>query len=480
MKKKISENKKRNPEPGNKKSIKTDKNYSFLQYHYLFLFIGLFFGLRFVFVNPPWQSNDEDRHFYNAYALSQGDITPQVKNGKIGFPMPTNLIETVKSFQGIQFSNTNKISTARLNSLKNQPLKAEKISFCDTPNAGIFQFPYIPAALMIKIGSVFKNSPVWLGWWGRIGSLLAYLAIIFFAIKNIPHFKPLLMIMALSPMALYQGSSVSYDAMSFAFLFLLFSLVLKYYYQETPITLRQVLLFSLIALAQKCSKDGYFIVFFTLFAININKFESKKVYFLAGLLLLIASYLPSYLWNSYLGSLHLPESKFQVDFKFDSALNIKYHMQDPLNFVTLLFQNLFSQGKLWISGSIGRFGYSYTLLPAWIVFIQLLVYISVVLFEKPEKILSVKFRTVFLGFAILNFFALIASGLILLSPVGANSIFGFQGRYFTPLLPFLFLGIFYLPFFNDREKWMKWIVPVYCIFVLLYTSNFLESKFFSL
>lgn len=478
MKKNISETKRGNAESSNKMSLKTYKKYAFLQYHFLFLFIGLFFGLKFVFVNPPWQTNDEDRHFYNAYALSQGYISPQIEKGKIGYPMPTNLIETVRSFQGIQFHNNTLISKEKLNSLKSLPLKAENISFCDTPSATILPFPYIPAAIMIKVGAVIISNPVWLGWWGRIGSLLAYLAIIFIALKNIPHFKPILMVIALSPMALYEGSSVTYDALSIALIFLLFSLGIKYYYQETPITLKQVLVFFLVALAHRCSKDGYFILYFTIFAINIHKFESKKIYFLAGLLLLVASFLPSYLWNSYIAGLHLPGGKFQLDFAFSSALNIKYHLQNPLHAVSLVFQNIFSQGKQWMSGSIGRFGYSYTLLPEWIILLQLLAYISVVLLEKPGKILSLKFRTVFLGFTILNFFALIAAGLFVLSPVGANFIFGFQGRYFTPLLPFLFLGIFYLPIFNDREKWLKWIVPVYCIIVLLYTSNFLDSKFF--
>ena len=480
MKKNISETKKGNNASSNKKEFKAFKNYPVFQYHFLFLFIGLFFGLKLVYVNPPWQTNDEDRHFYNAYALLKGYISPQIENGKIGYPMPTNLIETVRSFQGFPFSNTNLLSKEKINSRENQPLNAKKLSFCDTPSAGILPFPYIPSAIMIKIGSIFKSSPIWLGWWGRICSLLAYLAIVFIAIKNIPHFKAILMVIALSPMALYQGASVSYDALSFALLFLLFSLVIKYYYQETPITLKQVLLFFLIAFAQKCSKDGYFIAYFTLFAINIKKFESKKVYFLAGLLLLVASFLPSYLWNSYIGSLHLPAGKFQVDFKFDSALNIKYHLNDPINTISVLIQNIFNQGKTWIGSSIGRFGYSYTLFPDWIIILQLSVYSLVVFFEKPSKLLSLKFRTVLLLFAFINVFSLVAAGLLLISPVGANYIFGMQGRYFTPLLPFLFLGLFYMPFFEDREKLLKWIVPIYCMVILFYTADFLDSKFFAI
>ncbi|MEI7726555.1 MAG: DUF2142 domain-containing protein [bacterium] len=471
--------KKQRSGPGHEKKLKTARKYSFLQYHFLFLLIGLFFGLKFVFVNPPWQTNDEDRHFYNAYALSQGYFSPQTENGKVGVPMPANLQETVRSFQGIPFRDGGQLSKQKLSSMEDQPLKQKEIIFCENPNAGIFPFPYIPAAIMIKIGAVFKSSPVWLGWWGRIGSLLAYLAILFIAIKHIPHFKPLLMVVALSPMALYQGASVSYDTLNFAFLFLLFSLVIQYYYQETRITIKQVLVFSLVALGSRFSKDGYFLLYFTLFAIPFSKFESWKVYSLAVLLLVIASFLPLYLWNSYLGTLHLPGGKFQTDFAFNLDLNIKHHLHDPLHAVSLVLQNIFAQGKTWMAGSIGRFGYSYTLLPDWIVAVQLLAYMCVVLFEKPAAVLSLKFRTIFSGFAILNFFALIAAGLFIISPVGANYIFGFQGRYLTPLLPFLFLGVFYLPVFGDREKYLRWIVPVYCILVLFYTTNFLDSKFFS-
>ncbi|MEI7726347.1 MAG: DUF2142 domain-containing protein [Bacteroidota bacterium] len=479
MKRNTSEIKKQRSETGHTRKFKPVKKYAFLHYHFLFLLIGLFFGLKIVFVNPPWQTNDEDRHFYNAYALSQGYFSPQVGNGKVGVPMPTNLQETVRSFQGIPFRDGTQVSKKMVNNIEDQPLKEKEISFCENPNAGIFPFPYFPAAIMIKVGAVFKSSPVWIGWWGRIGSLLAYLVILFIAIKNMPHFKPLLMVVALSPMALYQGASVSYDSLNFALLFLLFSLVIQYYYQETAITLKQVLVFFLVALASRCSKEGYFLLYFSLFAIRITKFESRKVYFLAGLLLLIASFLPSYLWDSYLGSLHLPGGRFQSDFLFSLDLNIKYHLQDPLHAVSLVFQNICNQGKTWMGGSIGRFGYSYTLFPDWIVVLQLLAYISVVLFEKPARILSLKFRSVFSGFALLNFFALVGAGLFILSPVGANNMFGFQGRYLTPLLPFLFLGIFYFPVFIDREKWLKWIVPVYCILVLVYTTNFLDSKFFS-
>ena len=481
MKKNVAEIKKQNSGAAGKKKIATRSRSRFLQYHYLFLAIGLIFGLKLVFVNPPWQTNDEDRHFFNAYALSRGHIGPKLENEKLGYRMPTNLCEAVNSFQGIRFSKTTVIPKDELKELTNQSLEEDKVSFCPNATSAISPFPYIPAAIAIKIGQVFNSNPIWLGWWARIGSLLAYLLIIFFAIRITPQFKPLLMVVALSPMALYQGASVTYDALSFAFLFLLFALIIKYYFQKTPITLKQVMIFFLVALAHRFSKDGYFVLYFALFAISITKFESKKIYFLAFPLLLIASFLPSFLWNAYIASLHYPDavfSGFQKDFKFDGALNIKYHLQNPLHAAALFFQNTFSQGKEWIRGSIGRFGYSYTALPGAIIFLQVLVYITTVLLEKPGKILSLKFRVALLGVAVLGLAALIFGALIILSPVGANMIFGLQGRYFTPILPFIFAPLFYLPLFKVNENVLKWSLVIYCIAILWYTSNILDSTFY--
>lgn len=450
----------------------------FLQYHYLFLVIGLVFGLMLVFINPPWHTNDEDRHFYNAYALSQGYIGPQVKDGKMGCDMPTSLIEAVTIHQGIRFSGGEYITKSRLQDMTYKPLEAEKMGFCENVSAYLNFFPYLPSAIMIKIGTLINDNPIWIGWWARIGSLLGYIMVVFFAIKTIPHFKALLVLVTLSPMALFQGASVTYDSMSFAFLFLLFALVIKYYYQTTPINFKQVLLFCLIAFLHRSCKDGYFILYFSLLAIPLNKFESKKVYLASLFLLLAATFLPSYLWNTYISSLTLPSAPMQNDFLFNSDLNLKYQLQDPLHMLALVFQNIFDQGKIWLSGTVGRFGYSYTLLPDWIIFLQLLAYALVVFYEKPSPVISSKFKNILFLIAICNAFALIMGIFIVGSPVGANMIYGFQGRYFIPLLPFLSLGIFYVPLFKSNEIVMRWTIPVYCSLVLLYTVNFIDSQFY--
>ncbi|MBK7762858.1 MAG: DUF2142 domain-containing protein [Bacteroidetes bacterium] len=450
-----------------------------LSYHHIFLLIGLVFGLKMVFVNPPWQANDEDRHFYNAYNLSEGHLGPQAQNDSCGFVLPVNLVATVIQFQSIKFNEKTKLNLSVIENIKENELNKEKTMFWITPSGKLQPFPYIPAALMIKMGSFFKSSPVWLGWWARIGSLLAYLLIVTLAIKKLPHFKPLLMLIALSPMALYQGTSVSYDTLSFAFLFLFFALIIAYYYQTEKISFKQIMLLFLVALAQRFSKDGYFLMFFSFAFIPINKFENKKLFFGTFALMLVASFLPSQLWSMYLNSMKLPpEMPLQNDYLFSSSKSIEYHLQQPVEAIRLIVLNILSQGKDWIHGSLGRFGYSYTFLPITIVSIYLLVIIFSVLTEETEQKLSMRFRLPVLGLALLNCLAIIVSLFLIITPVGGHYLHGLQGRYFTPLLPFLFVLLFYLPKPIIQASWMRWAVPIFISIVLWYTLQFINETFY--
>src|SRR5574339_595052 len=85
---------------------------------YFFVVIALFFGMRMVFVNPPWQTNDEDRHFYNSWYYANGYFEPESRDKKIGNPLPQKIIRQVDRFQGISFKD-NKIDKEMLDSLKN-------------------------------------------------------------------------------------------------------------------------------------------------------------------------------------------------------------------------------------------------------------------------------------------------------------------------------------------------------------------------
>ncbi len=450
-----------------------------LDYHFLFLFIGLVFGLQMVYVNPPWHTNDEDRHFYNAYALSNGQIGPLVQNGKIGLMMPEALANDVRSFQGIPFSDSVRVKKKVLADLKLHSLNKRNAIFVENLSSGTPPFGYIPAAIFIKMATILNLSPIDVGYWGRIGSLLAYLLIVFYAIKISPHFKALLFLAALSPMALYQGASVTYDTLNLALIFLLFAFTMKFYFQQETITIKHLFLFFGIAFLHRFVKDGYLFLYFAPLLLGVSKFKNIRLYISAMILLLLAGFLPGKIWEAYIQHLNLPQgTSFQKDFAFGLADNIKFHLTQPVAALQDIIKNIFDQGQLWIIGSIGRFGYSYTKLPTWFIFFVLLALVFAAGTENLNGAnLKFKFQISLLALVVINMLTIVVM-FYLVSPIGASMIFGLQGRYFTPFLPFLFAAAFYVRLMPNTIPYLKLIIPILAVIILLYTVGFLNETFY--
>ena len=159
-----------------------------------------------------------------------------------------------------------------LKTLRRQPLNKKDTIFYNNTAYPINFVPYIPAAIAIKIGSIFKSSPVWLGWWARIGSLAAYLALVFVAIRIIPFAKLLVLVFALTPMVLFQAASVTYDTLSIALCIVLAALALQMRRQNISISWKQLSLYLLVALFHRFAKDGYLLVPFIILVVPISKF----------------------------------------------------------------------------------------------------------------------------------------------------------------------------------------------------------------
>jgi uncharacterized membrane protein len=393
--------------------------------------------------------------------------------------MPVALVEEVRKFQGLQFNEKSRLRRQIIEQEEARELNPEVTMFVETATTKLPPYAYIPGAIMMKIGALLNSNPLWLGWWARIGTLFAYLAILYFAIRKIPVYKPLLFLSALSPMALYQGSSITYDSLCIAFLFLFFAMLVAYYVQEGKITVRQLIMLFLVAVAQRLSKDGYFIMFFSLAFIPMSKFENKRAYVLGIGLMLVAAFVPPMIWNTYLNSLHLPaELPLQNDYLFDRTKNLNYHLSNPAQAVKLFVLNIWAQGNDWLNGCFGQFGYSYARLPFGAVALQILVMIFVVMMENKHSHFLMRFRLPVLGLVFLNCMAIIGIFFLTVTPVGGYYLHGLQGRYFTPLIPFFFLFLFYTPVQLIKADWMKWAVPLFATGMLLFTIDFMQNHFY--
>ena len=452
----------------------------------LFVVIGYLFGLSLVFANPPFHSNDEDRHFYNSYFLSTGQIRPVQHENQIGGYLPYNLHEVCETFQGIPFNKGARISPAKLKEMKSVPLRDSVKVFYDNPSYRTNPVPYMPFVIGIWIARAVNSNPIHLLWGARIAGLIVYLLIVFYAIKIIPVHKYVLLAVALTPMTLFQAASVGYDVLSMSLSFLIIALALKYAFQEKKIQTRQVVLFLCIVLLHCFAKPGYFLVPFLFFIIPGKNIGSAKKTAAVFACLVIICFLPSITWGSYLSSLHLQGGKALLnDFVYGSHEQVKVILKEPAVFAVNFLLNFIAQGKEWIIGSLGRLGYSYTHLNHTVLFIHGLVLIALSILDASASasrtiIISSGQKLLISGIAF-GTIGILTAGFFFSSPVGAHTIFGLQGRYFIPILPLLLL-------LNsnrasrtvawDADVWKPLIVPIYATALLGYTVVFITKHFY--
>ncbi|MFM8918301.1 MAG: DUF2142 domain-containing protein, partial [Bacteroidota bacterium] len=414
----------------------------------------------------------------NAYALSDGRIVPEVINGTVGHPMPISLIQELKSSQGISFENGVRISKENLIEKSNAGSSLLKDSVCEATNYNILPLSYLPSAVSLKIARAFTVNPIWLGWWARMGMLIAYITIVFFAVRIIPYYKNLLMALALTPTVLYQGASVTHDSISIALIFLLFALVIKFASQDKSISTKQLILFALVAWLQSCCKQGYAPLFFSILCIPITKFNSRIILYSTLCVLALFVWATPFLWDAYLASYKFPRLKFQSDFYYNGWLSIQFFMQDPFQFLSNIINNVLGQGKDWLIGLVGKFGYSYTALPWGIAFLHLCILVGISINDGQGFLQTRWTRLRFLIMGLGALALLITAAMLFRSPVGAERIFGFQGRYLIPLIPFTWPFIFYLPSFKSKIKYFHYLVAIYSIALLGYAVFYIENQFY--
>jgi uncharacterized membrane protein len=469
-----------------KKTIKK-RNIIDIKVEYLFIILGLIFGLFIVFINPPWQSNDEDRHFIHAYYISQGYILPDQGDNKIGAVMPVNIYEVPQRFQGIRFSETNKISPLKLKELENIKLNENNKQFFHNHMYSVNPIGYVPSSIGIFFGQFINDNPVWLGWWGRIGSLLFYIFAIFYAIKLIPIFKNVLFLYALTPMCLYQGASVTYDAPNIALTFLIFAIIIKYAVDENEnVGWRELALIFGLMILHRFAKDGYPLIPWAIFLIPPKKFKLPVNVILIYIGFAITAYLiyklPDWTWSKLLAAqkYHLTSSlALKKDLHLSVPISMDIGFSNPGKMISDIIDNINHFRQEWSGGTIGRFGYSYTLLPNWFFLLHGLIILTVAFLDNGKQY-AIRAWQKGLSFAIGVGSIL---GIIVMSyfysPIGASQIFGLQGRYLINAVPFLLLIVYNNQVdYKDWKKWGVYILSAYIIIFLILTLIFLDNTFY--
>jgi uncharacterized membrane protein len=301
----------------------------------------------------------------------------------------------------------------------------------------------------------------------RMAGLLFYTLLVWLAVRMAPFGKWMWAILVLSPMAIYQASTVSTDAISngIGFLFVSGCLLIATLPQ---LKWKQWIIMGLLIALLFCAKVNMAILaFLPFFILPPSSFKMKRGLLLLGILTILLVLLEVGGWN------FLAYSRFYTALAgADPAGQLSYIITHPVSTIGVVITDIVTHLLFYIKGWIADFGYGYWG-PPWIIFLVYLLALLATLFINGSTQPGKRTRLgLFLVFG-LSFLATIMSLYISYTPVGNAEIQAVHGRYFTVIFPLLFLGIYGLPVISskfDRALLTRVTIGLSVLGILLFSA----------
>ena len=424
------------------------------KYEALFTVIAICFGLTFWLIITPMSVPDETIHYEYSFQLS---------NYMMGAEDHLVFDEEYQNY-GAMAGHQN-ISAAYERFIKkiNRPLSLDnhdvKMNF-DIDDS--YHICFIPQALGITAARLLKWNMLRTFYLGRLFNLIFYVICVHIAIKKTPVHKLLFGILATLPIFMQQAASFSYDCYINGLTFVIIGCLMKWMYQEEKIDRKEFIFVFIVNLLIAPIKVVYGLFSFLYWFVPVERFENRKDKIIRILIVTApAMYELSVLlfpliyriFRKIFERLFIYRVQAETiigGFVAEHGEGDTYSFSDvtdhPLEALKLLLRTVRYSLKTWFYGSFGRALSGNTLiLPTFLVHSLLALLIASALREEPYSG-SIRFKIVIILLCIFAGLMMVGGMLIswtdvdqeVIEDYGGPIIQGIQGRYFSPLLPYLF------------------------------------------
>lgn len=429
--------------------------YSFkkqLELHKVALILIIVFGLLMVFLAPPMSYPDEATHFTRAEFLSEGILYPEATDE--GFLVNNYYFGLNQAQKGLTVFDNPQIFNPITDSKGFMPLTT------DSPF-----YSYICSAIGIFLAKAFHLTAIFALFFARIGNLLLYAGVAYYAIKKAPAFKVGLMVIATMPGVISQVSSTSYDAFILTFTLLIIAYFIKMYKDKAEnkdlvVFLISILLISLI-------KPPYILLSLLILAVPKENFKINRNYsFIAIALMFIITFLSfgGFLTSIFSSSSTAVASTSNISVSGQS----NFIINNPLIIIDLIKNVIVSIPNLFVLGSsffhyadfkgLKLFNLAYLL---FFILFSIFYKLDINLSKIKRALLSVIFIVVYFGiYGILY---------LIWTPIGSNIILGVQSRYFIPIIALLPLIINYDKKSKEEYKYLIMLIVTFLVGLVLLT-----------
>lgn len=428
----------------------------YFQLEYIFLVLAIIMGTFVVLVTPPMCSPDENAHFVNSYAISTGDMYPDVNGGYAGRYLPENIYNFVNEYNAKAAGDTTQkfsyTEMAMLSYSVNQG--SGNLMFYQSQATGITPLAYVIPSTAIIIGrgllSVINSgycTPYNLLLFARFSNLIIYITLIFFAIRITPKLKNAMFMIALMPMSIFLGASVNYDSLMISVTMFLFAVLIRILCggKEYVVTVRDIVYVGICTFVLVGIKQLYAPFLILLFAVPMICFRDWKKYLkIIGIVagVAVVAYIPQIVLGWKLQDVVAGANQV-------AAAEQKEYLFSHLGNVPSILYNTFIMNRgYYISSFIGSLGNLDTNFPLPLISMFGLSLFFVTIYDVCNVSFSnYKVRLLSLGATLI---AVLGSCYMLyvswtcipeIAGVGANYISGLQGRYYIPMFLFAVLMV---------------------------------------
>lgn len=251
-----------------------------------FLKAAVLIGLLLVVITPPMCTPDENAHFVNAWAISRGDLFPEVVDGRMGRYVSAQTLTFIDTYIektygtfDVDYSYQENYFDSWLPDNDTTEIfysaSTVKIPFTGYLFSGIGMAfgRFVECLFRFEVNALPYNLLLY----GRLGNLAFYIAVIYWALRITPHFKRVMLVLALMPMSIFLGASVNYDAVLIPVSFLLISAVLSMLeHPEAPLKKGEVLCVLICTFFLVGVKQAYAPLLLLLTAVPLQKYGGRK------------------------------------------------------------------------------------------------------------------------------------------------------------------------------------------------------------
>lgn len=407
----------------------------------------------FITLTPPFQAPDENNHFKKAYLLSEGNIFPEIKNGKVGYMLPKEMVDYIEQQNQAAGKIEQKFSYKDLYFQERLPEEYTQQKFYDFPTATVTPMAHVIPAAGISFGKIMSHildisnpSEVYLLYFARLFDLIFYILITGLSIYITPIIKRVFALVGLMPMALFQASTVSYDVLMIACSFLAAAIILDIAYggKRQTIKLPYQIVLGVIAYMIASIKIVYLPIYVLLLILPMHKNMNiktfvKKVSVVAGIAIGLY-FLFEIITPDFSQAIDVREAKL-------SAEQMAFVVHHPIEYVKIFLSTLVENRQYYLSTTIGTFGLIDTnlhsvLLSLYMILLPIIGICEVSLDKIRIRVID---RIAVMICVASSVFGIFLAMYLYWTPmvdgygVGATTITGVQGRYFIPVIPVIFL-----------------------------------------